>query len=69
MPVVRSVRTWISPGWVASPAINRGLGSWNKLKVVCSGSNITLYINDVLVGAYTDTEFSEGKVGIMPYDS
>ena len=49
---------WISPGWTDSPATNLGLGAWNRLKVVCSGSNITLYINDVLVGAYTDTEFS-----------
>lgn len=66
---VGGIASWISPGWVDPSCINTGLGAWNRLKVVCSGSNITLYINDVLVGAYADTEFSEGKVGAMPFDS
>jgi len=61
--------TTILSGWNSSPAINTGLGAWNKLKVVCSGPNITLYINDVLVGAFTDTDLSAGKVGVIPYDA
>ena len=65
---VAGTASWISPGWTDSPATNLGLGAWNTLKVVCSGSNITLYINDVLVGAYTDNEFSKGKVGVRCYD-
>ena len=55
-------------GWVTSAAINTGLGAWNTLKAVCSGSNISLYINDTLIGSYTDTSLSSGKVGVAPAD-
>jgi hypothetical protein len=55
-------------GWTPSSAINTGLGAWNTLKAVCSGSNITLYINDTLIGTYADTSLSSGKVGVAPAD-
>jgi len=64
---VGGVFTWIT-SWSDSPAINRGLGTWNRLKAVCSGPNISVYINDVLVGSFVDTSHSEGRVGVICAD-
>ena len=64
---VGGVFTWLT-SWRDSPAINLGLGAWNRLKAVCSGPNISLYINDVLVGSYFDTSHTEGRVGVVCWD-
>ncbi len=66
---IGGVLTFISSGWEPSPAINRGLGAWNRLKAVCRGPNITVYINDVLVGSFVDSSHSQGRVGVACYDS
>jgi hypothetical protein len=57
--------TWLI-SWTPSPEINTGLGAWNTMKVVCSGSTISLYINDTLVNSVSDSTFGTGKVGVMP---
>ena len=57
-------------GWQAllgpteSGAINNG-AVWNHLQVLCEGTSITLYVNDVFVGSTTDTSFASGRIGLM----
>src|SRR3984957_3420423 len=38
---------WLTPvGWTESPAVNKGLGQANKLRVVTKGRQVTAFIND-----------------------
>jgi glucose/mannose transport system substrate-binding protein len=38
---------WLTPvGWTDSPAINKGIGQFNKLRVLTKGRQATAYIND-----------------------
>jgi subtilisin family serine protease len=60
--------TWLIPGWTYSSAIHQGLDVWNTLKVVCSGSTMEFYINDILVESLVDSQFSSGQVGVKAYD-
>jgi len=55
--------------WTQSAYLNTGFGAWNRLKVVCKGSLLTFYINDVQVASVVDTSFSSGYVGLRIYDS
>jgi len=48
-----------------STNMNIGAGMWNNVKVVCLGSSIEVYINDVLELSATDSTWSTGKVGMM----
>ena len=36
----------------------------NHLTAVCQGDMLTLYVNDVEVGSFTDNAFSEGLIGV-----
>ena len=47
-----------------SSAINTG-AVWNHLQVLCEGTSITLYVNDVFVGSTTDGSFASGRIGLM----
>lgn len=51
-------------GEQSSSALNRK-GSWNTIKIVCSGSRIRIYLNNTQVVDATDTNFSTGKVGLV----
>jgi hypothetical protein len=50
--------------WRESRAINPGHNA-NLLRVEAVGSNFSLYINDELVDAAIDSEFSQGDVGLV----
>lgn len=50
--------------WRESGAINLGHNP-NLLRVEAVGSNFSLYINDELVDAAIDSEFSQGDVGLL----
>ena len=43
-----------------------GVGMWNNFKVVCSGSNVDVYINDTLEPtlSFTDSDLTSGYVGV-----
>jgi len=56
------------PSWTYSSAIYQGYDAWNTLKVVCGGSSMEFYINDILVESLVDSEFSSGRVGVKAYD-
>lgn len=48
-----------------SGTIKQGYDVWNTLKVICCGSTIRFYINDMCVNCIVDSEFSSGKVGVQ----
>lgn len=55
---------WIALQKLAkTPYLNRG-SKTNRLKVVCVGSRITVYINDRYITSVTDTSFTTGHVGL-----
>jgi hypothetical protein len=56
----------VSPTY--SSTINKGYDVWNTLKVVCHGSTMQFYINDMVVNSLDDSEFSSGKVGVHALD-
>jgi len=66
--VADGIYTYLIPGWTESGAIHQGYDAWNTLKVVCSGSSMEFYINDTLVEALVDAEFSFGTVGVKALD-
>lgn len=47
----------------SDPAIHSGLAV-NHLRADCSGTSLSLYVNDVLVSTATDAEFSAGDAGL-----
>ncbi|MBI1878368.1 MAG: hypothetical protein HYR94_09105, partial [Chloroflexi bacterium] len=50
--------------WRESRAINLG-NNPNLLRVEAVGSDFTLYINDELIDAAIDSEFSQGDIGLL----
>jgi hypothetical protein len=51
--------------WLAtSPHIKTG-GATNRLKVVCQGPQIALYVNDHYLTTVSDDSFAEGKIGLI----
>lgn len=52
--------------WTPHPAIKPGRGP-NALRVVGKGDTFTLFVNDVKVGTFRDSTFSEGEVGPIVY--
>lgn len=46
-----------------SSAIKQGYTT-NRIRVVCDGSNLRLYVNGQLVGEASDTEFSSGDIAL-----
>ncbi len=51
-------------GLVTSPHIKTG-GATNRLKVVCQGPQIALYVNDYHLTTVSDDSFAEGKIGLI----
>jgi hypothetical protein len=49
---------------VPSDAINLGLDT-NHIRADCVGSELSLYVNSILVTSVTDNEFAVGDVGLM----
>lgn len=55
---------WItSVDWTKTDAVNTGKSS-NRIKAVCSGTNLSLYVNDILLSKIVDDDFSSGQVGV-----
>ena len=47
-----------------SSAINKK-GSWNTIKIVCSGNRIRVYVNNKQVVDANDSNFPTGKIGLV----
>lgn len=58
--------TWarLMPEWTESAAINQGLNTPNKLKVVAVGPSLAFYVNDTLLQELTDTTYGAGTVAL-----
>jgi Tol biopolymer transport system component len=54
--------TWMS--WRESPHIRTGVAT-NRLRVVCEGSEISLYVNDQYLETVHDTTLTEGEIGLV----
>ncbi len=50
--------------WRQSAHINPG-GELNRLKVVCQGNRITLYVNDQQMTSVVDDSFAQGDIGLF----
>lgn len=50
--------------WDKSAVVNRGLAR-NKLKAICDGSRLALYVNDRWAVEATDSSWSSGDVGLL----
>ncbi len=48
--------------WTYSPFIAKG-DNWNTMRVVMVGSNMSLYVNGVLIWTGSDTQLTSGQVG------
>ena len=50
--------------WTASPFIHKGQAT-NRLKVICQGSQISLYVNDRHLTDFSDVSYSHGNIGLF----
>jgi hypothetical protein len=56
---------WVSlVDWEASDAIQQGVGSTNRLQVVCSGDQFGFFVNDTHLTDVTDDTFATGNIGL-----
>ncbi len=55
--------------WTPCQDCGPSLGDWNTIKVVRSGSQISIYLNGEFKGSFQDSNFTTGKVGISMYDA
>jgi|GEM_PF-1525137 len=56
--------TWSTlKGWTESTYIKKGTAV-NRLKVVCQGSQISVYVNGYLLATFSDSSLSKGRVGL-----
>ena len=55
-------------GWTRSPALKKGFGRWNTLKVVARGSILSFYANGVHLATVRDSSLSHGKMGVYAFD-
>lgn len=47
-----------------SDAVNRGQAT-NRIRAICQGDQLTLYVNDQLVAQATDSDFRDGDIGLL----
>lgn len=58
------VKVLSGPSLVRSPAVKQGHAS-NHLKAVCQGTQLKLFVNDILVAEAQDADFASGDVGLL----
>jgi len=58
--------TWtrLTPDWTPTTALNQGLNTVNRLKVIAAGPDLTFYANDVLLTQLSDPTFSSGGIAL-----
>lgn len=58
--------TWrrLLADWTVSAAINQGINVVNRLKIIASGSQISIYANDVLLQQVSDPTYTTGTIGL-----
>lgn len=58
--------TWtrLIPEWTPTPALNKGLNVPNRLKIIAAGSDMTFYVNDILLTQVKDDRYTSGMIGL-----
>jgi len=46
------------------PFMNKGVNTWNTLKVLCQGAKFDLYLNGEFLSTITDSAYSSGRIGL-----
>ena len=57
------------PGWTAEYSNAYKSGEWNQYRIECRGSNIKIYLNDILTTHVIDTKDAEGFIGLQHHGS
>jgi tetratricopeptide (TPR) repeat protein/Tol biopolymer transport system component len=61
----RSENQWVTlVDWTESPFIHKGQAT-NRLKVICQGSQISLYVNDRHLTDFSDVSHNHGDIGLF----
>ncbi|MDH4208722.1 MAG: tetratricopeptide repeat protein, partial [Anaerolineae bacterium] len=61
----RSEDQWMTlVDWTASPFIHKGQAT-NRIKVICQGSQMSLYVNDRHLTDFSDVSYSHGDIGLF----
>lgn len=47
-----------------SSSIHQGLEQWNRLTIIARGTSLTLFINGIQIGTYTDATYKQGVIGV-----
>ena len=55
--------------WTTNNRILKGYHNWNRLRVVCVGPVIKLYINGGLINTLTDSSLPVGRTGVVAVDT
>jgi len=56
--------TRLMPDWAPTSALNQGLNELNRLKIIASGTNLTFYSNDILLGQLIDEHPARGAIAL-----
>lgn len=48
-----------------SESVEKGVGEWNTMEITCSGSNITTYVNGVLMNKGTVSSLTSGHIALQ----
>lgn len=56
-------------GWTDEHSNAYKLGDWNQYRIECRGSNIKIYLNDILTTHLIDTKDTEGYIGLQHHGS
>lgn len=51
--------------WKSSDAIHTGSNQTNKLGIELDGSQMSIYVNDTLIGTARDSDYTQGGVGVF----
>lgn len=61
----RAENQWVTlVDWTESPFIYKGKAT-NRLKVICQGAQISLYVNDRHLTDFSDASYSHGDIGLF----
>ena len=61
----RAEYQWVTlVDWTESPFIHKGQAT-NRLKVICQGSQISLYVNDRHLTDFSDVSYGHGEIGLF----
>ena len=50
------------PGFRGARDVEKPIGQWNRIEVICDGASLTYLLNGQTVNGVTDCTFQEGKL-------